>query len=77
MKFGITQLWAKTPAILLQGIQFMVALGAALVAFFAKAEYPAELENIILKIYLDLAAGIAILAQFFGVETTDTYPVKK
>lgn len=77
MKFGITQFWAKTPAIILQAIQFMAALGAALVAFFAKAEYPAELENIIMKIYLDVSAALAILAQFFGVETTDTYPVKK
>lgn len=77
MKFGLTQFWAKTPTIILQAIQFMAALGAALVAFFAKAEYPAELENIIMKIYLDLSAGLAILAQFFGVETTDTYPVKK
>ncbi|WP_273215571.1 hypothetical protein [Runella zeae] len=77
MKFGITQLWAKTPTIILQVIQFMAALGAALVAFFAKADYPAELENIILKIYADVMALIAIAGQFFGVETTETYPVKK
>lgn len=77
MKFGFSQLWAKTPVVLLRGIQFSVALGAVLVAFFAKVDYPAELENIILKIFLDLTAGLAILAQFFGVETTDTYPVKK
>lgn len=77
MKFGLSQLWAKTPVVLLQGIQFLVALGAVLVAFFAKVDYPAELENILLKMYFDLVAGLAILAQFFGVETTDTYPVKK
>lgn len=77
MKFGVTQFWAKTPTIILQAIQFLAALGAALVAFFAKAEYPAELENTIMKIYVDLTALLAIIGQFFGVEATETYPVKK
>lgn len=77
MKFGISQFWAKTPAVILQAIQFMAALGAALVAFFAQAEYPAELENTIMKVYVDLTALLAIIGQFFGVETTETYPVNK
>jgi len=77
MKFGLTQLGIKTPRIVLQIIQISAALGAALVAFFAAVEFPAATESAILKVYSAVAAAIAILGQFFGVEPTTTYPTTK
>lgn len=77
MKFGLTQLGVKTPRLVLQIIQISAALGAALVAFFAGVDFPAETEAFILKAYSAVAATIAIIGQFFGVEPTTTYPITK
>lgn len=77
MKFGLSQLGVKTPRLVLQIIQISAALGAALVAFFAGVDFPAETEAFILKAYSAVAATIAIIGQFFGVEPTTTYPTTK
>lgn len=77
MKFGLTQLGVKTPRLVLQIIQISAALGAALVAFFAGVDFPAETEAVVLKVYSAVAAAVAILGQFFGIEPTTTYPTTK
>lgn len=68
MKFGLSELTTKTPLWVFKLIQFSAALGAALVAFFAAVEFPAATEAIVMKIYTGIAAAIAIIGQFFGID---------